>query len=204
MGAHASGDPGYAHSSMRFRPTALILGLALVLTACGPRFALEHSGPQTVAQAGTVEPVAEAPTDLAIPRIGVRSELIDLGLQEDRSVEVPEDPQIAGWYTGGPKPGEVGPAAIIGHVDSHTGAGIFHRLRELRPGDDVHVRRADGSVVSFVVQGIEKHPKDEFPTERVYGNTDTPQLRLITCGGTFDRSERSYTDNIVVYAQLAA
>jgi sortase (surface protein transpeptidase) len=119
-------------------------------------------------------------------------------------VEVPEDPDIAGWYTGGPRPGEVGPAAIIGHVDSHTGAGIFHRLGELRPGDDVHVRRADGTVASFLVERVEQYPKDAFPTERVYGNTDRSELRLITCGGEFDRGERSYTDNIVVYAQSAA
>jgi sortase (surface protein transpeptidase) len=192
---------GMRNNDMRLRPTPLILALALVLTACGPRFALEQPATQSVA---AVETTAEDPTDLAIPRIGVRSELIDLGLQEDRSVEVPEVPDIAGWYTGGPRPGEVGPAAIIGHVDSHTGAGIFHRLGELRPGDDVHVRRADGTVVSFLVERVEQYPKDAFPTERVYGNTDRSELRLITCGGEFDRGERSYTDNIVVYAQSAA
>jgi sortase (surface protein transpeptidase) len=201
MGGHGSSHPGYAHTDMRLRPTPLIVALALVLTACGPRFALEQPATQPVA---AVQPSAADPADLAIPKIGVRSELIDLGLQEDRSVEVPEDPDIAGWYTGGPRPGEVGPAAIIGHVDSHSGAGIFHRLGELRPGDDVHVRQADGTVVSFLVEHVEQYPKDKFPTERVYGNTDRPELRLITCGGEFDRGERSYTDNIVVYAQQRA
>lgn len=157
-----------------------------------------------VPQAAAVETTAPAPTDLAIPSIGVLTEIIDLGLNPDRSVEVPTDAHIAGWYTGSPPPGQLGPAAIIGHVDSYEGPGVFYRLAELRPGAPVHIRRADDSVVTFIVERVEQYPKDAFPTERVYGDTHRPELRLITCGGAFDPAERSYRDNIVAYAVPAA
>jgi sortase (surface protein transpeptidase) len=111
----------------------------------------------------------------------------------------PVDYARPGWYAGGIAPGEVGPAVIAGHVDSARGPAVFYRLRDLKPGDVVEVARGD-QWVKFRVVASERHPKDQFPTDRVYRPTPVPELRLITCGGTFDRNRRSYEDNIVVYA----
>jgi sortase (surface protein transpeptidase) len=111
-------------------------------------------------------------------------------------------PLQAGWYRLGPTPGEVGPAVLLGHVDGNKQKGIFFRLKELVPGDRVTVSRMDGSVVPFVVTKVNQIDKDEFPTQAVYGDTAGPELRLITCGGSFDRAAHSYRDNIIVYAVL--
>ncbi len=145
------------------------------------------------------------PVHLDIPRIGVDTALIPLGLNEDGTVMVPPvDPRApAGWYRHLAAPGEPGPAVLLGHVDSYRGPAVFSRLAELRPGDGLSVRRADGSVVAFVVESVHTHPKSDFPTEAVYGQTDSSVLRLITCGGAFDRAQRTYLSNVVVYAVLA-
>ncbi|MEX1004913.1 MAG: class F sortase [Acidimicrobiia bacterium] len=144
------------------------------------------------------------PIAVMIPRIGVTSDLVDLGLNVDRTIEVPSDYDIAGWYRHRAVPGEPGPGVILGHVDSYTGPAVFFELSTLVPGDTVDVKRSDGSVARFAVSSVEQHGKgvDVFPTERVYGWTDDATLRLITCGGDFDRSSRSYTDNVVVFADL--
>jgi sortase (surface protein transpeptidase) len=144
------------------------------------------------------------PVAVEIPAIGVAADVIDLGLNDDLTLEVPSDFDVAGWYTGRPPPGAVGPAIIVGHVDSRDGPAVFYRLRELAPGDEVLVRREDATTARFTVDRVEQHAKDDFPTAAVYGSTDEKALRLITCGGTFDRGRRSYDDNIVVFASLAA
>jgi Sortase domain len=141
------------------------------------------------------------PVRIEIPAIGVRAPIILLGLNPDRSLEVPEDFDDTGWWSGGSRPGETGPAVIVGHVDSRTGPAVFYRLHELRRGDEVVVVRRDGSRARFTVLGSERYPKDEFPTARVYGRTDGPTLRLITCGGGFDSSTGHYVDNTIVYAR---
>jgi sortase (surface protein transpeptidase) len=115
-------------------------------------------------------------------------------------MEVPGDFQVAGWFTGGPQPGQLGPAVIAGHVDSRTGPAVFYRLRDLRPGDEIRVVRADRRVVRFKIDSLASYAKQSLPSEAVYGATTTPALRLITCAGTFDRSRRSYRDNLVVSA----
>jgi LPXTG-site transpeptidase (sortase) family protein len=112
----------------------------------------------------------------------------------------PTDFAQAGWFAAGPVPGDVGPAVIAGHVDSRTGPAVFFRLEELSPGDTVLVTRSDGRDVEFRVTEVARYPKDDFATEEVYGPTTGAELRLITCGGTFDPSRRSYEDNVVVYA----
>ena len=140
------------------------------------------------------------PVRVEIPSIGVSSPLVRLGLKRDRSMEVPGDFQVAGWFTGGPQPGQLGPAVIAGHVDSRTGPAVFYRLRELRPGDQIRVVRADHRVVRFEVDALASYPKQALPTEAVYGATTAPVLRLITCAGTFDRAQGSYRDNLVVSA----
>ena len=147
---------------------------------------------------------APNPAVIRIPRLGVEASIIPLGLQEDGSIEIPEDPEQAGWWLGGPEPGETGPAVILGHVDSQEeGPAVFFDLRYMKAGDEIHVDRVDGSTVSYVVDFLESHDKDEFPTDAVYGPTEQPTLRLVTCGGDFDFGVRTYEENVIVFASLA-
>ncbi|HEX5620768.1 MAG TPA: class F sortase [Solirubrobacteraceae bacterium] len=155
---------------------------------------------------GTTVPRARRPARpvrVEIPSIGVDASIVPLGLNTDRTLQVPSDFGDAGWWTGGPRPGEPGAAIIAGHVDSYTGPAVFFRLGELGLGAEIVVVRRDGTRGRFRVVGREQYPKDEFPTERVYGRTSDPALRLITCSGTFDRSSGHYLDNTVVYALSA-
>ena len=149
-------------------------------------------------------PLAESlPVTLHIPAIELHAEdLVELGLTPARTLQVPWDYDKAGWYTRGATPGAVGPAVIAGHVDSVSAPAVFHRLHELEPGDTVEILREDGVTAVFTVDEVEQYPKNAFPTEQVYADTEDPQLRLITCGGAFDEVSRSYQDNIVVYATL--
>lgn len=142
------------------------------------------------------------PAQVRVPTIGVDSRLVPLAVDPAGALVPPEDTATAGWFAQGTLPGAVGPAVITGHVDSWSGPGVFFRLRQVAPGDVVLVDRADGSTVSFTVTGVDRYPKEAFPTDRVYAPTSKPELRLITCGGAFDRSERSYEDNVVVSARL--
>jgi sortase (surface protein transpeptidase) len=147
------------------------------------------------------------PTQLEIPAIGVSSSLLHLGLNPDHTVQVPPlaKDSKAGWYTGSPTPGELGPSVILGHVDSaEYGPGVFFKLGALHRGDTVDVTRTDSTVAVFRVDRVASFPKDHFPTLEVYGNTDDAQLRLITCGGKFDFTARSYESNIVVFASLVS
>jgi sortase (surface protein transpeptidase) len=145
------------------------------------------------------------PSSLQIPAIGVSSSLLQLGLNTDQTVQVPplDKDSKAGWYTGSPTPGELGPSLLLGHVDSaEYGPGVFYKLGALHQGDTVDVTRSDSTVAVFRIDRVASFPKDHFPTLEVYGDTDNAQLRLITCGGKFDFSARSYEDNIVVFASL--
>ncbi len=144
------------------------------------------------------------PVYLRIPAIGVHTRLVRLGIEPNGALQVPSDFAVAGWYTGGPSPGEIGPAVIAGHIDSYHGPAVFFRLSALRPGDQVRVSEQDGLVALFQVYAVAQYPKSTFPTETVYANTDGPELRLITCGGTFNTHIRSYQDNVVISAKLVA
>jgi LPXTG-site transpeptidase (sortase) family protein len=153
-------------------------------------------------EAAFERPPPDRPTKVRIASIGVDATIIDLGLNPDRTLEVPEDIRLTGWWTGRSVPGEDGPSIVVGHIDSAAqGAGVFFRLRELDVGDVIHVERSDGSIAEFRVTETELVLKDEFPTEKVYGSTEGSQLRLITCGGSFDRSAGSYLGNLIVYAE---
>jgi hypothetical protein len=145
----------------------------------------------------------QPPVRIEIPAIGVSAAVVRLGLNRDGSMQVPKDFALTGWFTGGPAPGETGPAVIAGHIDSRSGPAVFYRLRELRAGDPVTVARADGTTVRFTVDSVVQYPKRAFPTEAVFGPAPEPLLRLITCGGTFDYFRRSYRDNVVVTARVA-
>jgi sortase (surface protein transpeptidase) len=144
------------------------------------------------------------PARVVIPNIDLAATVVPLGLRPDGSLEVPTDFSLTGWYKDGPEPGEPGPAVIVGHVDGHQTPAVFFRLRDVAPGNQILVETKDGRSVRFVVERVEEHPKEAFPTAAVYGPTTEPALRLITCSGTFDPAARSYRDNLVVFARLAA
>jgi LPXTG-site transpeptidase (sortase) family protein len=146
-------------------------------------------------------PVA-VPVSLSIPAIGVQTRLIRLGLAADGTLQVPTTTAVAGWYTGSPRPGATGAAVIAGHVDSYLGPGVFFRLRQLRPGNLVYVKRADGTLAVFRVIQVRQYAKTQFPTAAVYGPVPDAELRLITCGGVFDYTTRHYLSNVIVSAVL--
>jgi sortase (surface protein transpeptidase) len=143
------------------------------------------------------------PVAIRIPSIGVASSLKALGRNPDGTVEVPNDWDVAGWYEGSARAGAPGPAIVLGHVDSRSGPAVFYRLNELRRGDEVLVKQRGGNEIAFVVERVEQHDKDAFPTHAVYLPTLQPTLRLVTCGGTFDHAIGHYRDNIIVFAHLA-
>jgi sortase (surface protein transpeptidase) len=215
------GAAGRHRARRRLRLTAVRVGLAVVAAGGGllasvlPDAASTASatpaaeGPAagapvppalTVGSTGERTPV---PTRVRVPAIAVDSDLVRLGVDADRVLVPPTDFATAGWFAEGPAPGATGPAVLAGHVDSTAGPAVFFRLRELAPGDEVLVDRADGSTVRFEVTSVDRYPKDAFPTDQVYGPTPRAELRLITCGGEFDAGERSYRDNVVVTAVLA-
>jgi hypothetical protein len=189
-----------------------LLALALLVTGCAAAPAEPSAAPATSprpaeASPGPGQPDPEPvlprgaqPEAVVIPAIGVSSPLVRLGLQPDRRMEVPEDYAVAGWYTGGPRPGDRGPAVIAGHVDSKRGPAVFYRLGELRQGDLIVVGYPGRAEARFRVERTERHPKRSFPTARVYGDTAGPALRLVTCGGSFDRASGHYRDNVIVFA----
>jgi sortase (surface protein transpeptidase) len=142
------------------------------------------------------------PVRIEIPAIGVTSSLDRLGRAPDGAIQEPSGWDVPGWYEPGPRPGDPGSAVILGHVDSKRGPAVFFRLRELRPGDQIDVTRADGSSLRFVVQRTAKFDKQRFPTDEVYYPTLTPMLRLVTCGGQFDATTGHYRSNIIVFATL--
>lgn len=146
--------------------------------------------------------VPGAPVSIAIPSIAVSSDLIGLGLEADRTVEVPQNGDDAGWYELGTSPGQPGSAVILGHVDSVEGPAVFHRLRELVPGAQVRVTLADGAVETFEVSHLETIRNDEFPAQRVYAGTPgRPTLNIVTCGGDYDADSGGYQSNVIAYAE---
>ena len=176
------------HGSPGLRPTGLVAALPVPTGTI--------AAPPVPTQAS---PVAE-PVELTIPEIAVSTRLTHLGLTSSGALQVPPTTAIAGWYTGSSRPGAIGPAIIDGHIDSYQGPGIFFRLVNLRPGDQVYIRRADGTLVVFRVTKVQTYLKDHFPTQAVYGPTPDAELRLITCGGAFDSATGHYLSNVVVYA----
>jgi hypothetical protein len=173
-------------------PTLLAAGLLLViawlLMAIGR---LDHQPhPQTLNSDG--------PTTISIPAIGVHARIVAVGLQADGAMQVP-DPDQVGWYRLGPRPGEGGPAVLIGHV-SYRRPAVFYHLQELRPGDEILIGQRGGVTTRFLVGRLEQHPKTALPTNRIWTKAKRPLLRLITCGGSLDRNTGHYRDNVIVYA----
>jgi sortase (surface protein transpeptidase) len=140
------------------------------------------------------------PTHIQIPAIGVSARIVKLGLNRDKTMETPTNYATTGWYEPGPEPGERGAAVIAGHVDNTNGPAVFFKLGELRRGNVIRIKVADRRTIRFRVTGLERWPKSNFPTKRVFGRTRAATLRLITCGGAFDSATGHYVDNTVVYA----
>ena len=209
---HGAGRPPYARPTGWHRWWAPSLQLATVcglLVAGSAVIDARHAATaaDVAADRGAGASVALAPVrhrvsppvSISVPRLGIRSSLVDLHKNPDGSLQVPRDYARAGWWADGPRPGDSAPAVVVGHVDSQDGPGVFYRLAELRPGDQVQVRRADGRTVVFVVQRVQSAAKRTFPTAAVYSGRQ-PALRLITCGGEFDRSTGHYLSNTIVFA----
>ena len=139
---------------------------------------------------------------LSIPKIGVQSRLVKLGLRANGEMQTPAPP-VAGWFTRGATPGALGPAVIAGHV-TWNGPAVFYRLGSMRRGDEVTVTREDGKVAIFTVSRVAHYSKSRFPSRVVYGPIDHAGLRLITCAGTYDSAKprHKYSDNVVVFARL--
>ncbi|MFI7892666.1 class F sortase [Streptomyces sp. CACIS-1.16CA] len=203
----------------RFRRTAALLtavAACVALAGCSsaepsaatatapPASARDDAGSGPTARSRADETERSAPTEVTIPSIGVRSTLMELGLNADGTVEVPpaEKGMTAGWYRGGSVPGAPGPAVLIGHNDTRFGRAVFHDLKDIREGAEVLVRDGAGKTLRFTVTGKEAVSKKAFPTERVYGPTKGSTLRLITCDGEFD-AEGHPVDNLIVYSDLA-
>ena len=144
------------------------------------------------------------PVRLRIPSLDVDAQVGPVGTMPDGSVEVPARWEDVGWYHSGQRPGEDGPAVLLGHVDSKAGPAVFVRLPQATAGTVVEVIGADGTTTRFRVDRVQSYPKTRFPTDAVYLPALEPQLRLVTCGGAFDRTTGHYVDNVVVYASLLA
>ncbi|WP_328647120.1 class F sortase [Amycolatopsis sp. NBC_00348] len=220
-------EPGGRQADARRRRRALLPALAVVLALTGGGLVwagVTHKPAQApVAAAGsvpapttttpppttgrpptrpTVPLPRSTPVSIQVPSIGVDGSLLSLGLNPDRTVESPKDFSRAGWYDYGPTPGEAGASVILGHIDSYRGPAVFYRLSKLTPGAEIHIGRSDGKTATFTVDALRQYPKSRFPAEDVYGAVEYAGLRLVTCGGEFDRAARSYLDNIVAYAHL--
>lgn len=200
---------------VRYGIGAAALGAALLMLGCAPQNAPAAAPPPVVAPATPTEPSAPArrgPAPLPKPAkvdvkavtitsIGVRATKLEK-LTTDRHgvLEAPKDPDRAGWYADGTVPGQTGPAVIAGHVDSTTGPAVFFDLHKVRKGDRITVQLTDDTSTTYVTDRVLTTPKQGFPTDEVFGPTPDAELRLITCGGPYDRTVGSYVDNTVVFA----
>jgi LPXTG-site transpeptidase (sortase) family protein len=142
------------------------------------------------------------PTELSIPDVAIQTSLLTVGRNADNTIKVPDSYETAGWYKHSPTPGEIGPTIIVGHVDSYRGPAVFWRLSQMQPMQLVKIKRADGQTVTYQVTDVKQFDQNNFPTNEVYGNITHAGLRLITCGGVYNRSTNSYSHNTVVYATM--
>jgi sortase (surface protein transpeptidase) len=178
------------------RAVPVLLALGLLLVIGWLLVAIDRQGQPQPQPGATGRP---GPSTLAIPKLGVKAAIVGVGLEANGAMQTP-DPGQVGWYKRGPKPGDPGPAVLVGHVDTRTGPDVFHRLGRLRPGDELLVGRPDGSTARFLVGRLEQHPKTALPTSRIWTKANRPLLRLITCTGHYDQATRHYRDNLIVYA----
>ncbi|MCX5341081.1 class F sortase [Streptomyces atratus] len=180
---------------------------AAVAPAAVPEVLGSHAAPRPVTpSAPAVGPAMSrsVPTRLQIPSLAVKAPFTKLSIGADGRLNPPppNDSNLVGWFKGGVTPGERGAAIVAGHVDTTTGPAVFLQLQFLKPGSTVDITRADGSVATFKVDSVETFSKAKFPNKRVYSDTPSAQLRLITCGGPYNRKAKHYEDNVVAFAHL--
>jgi hypothetical protein len=197
---------GFAGMSLITGGIVAIL-VALVSQVHAPSPSLSAAG--AIGPGGVHGPVLRQsmPVSVSIPAIGVQSKLLHLGLNRDGTLQVPSlatSANVAAWYKNSVTPGAAGTSVIEGHVDSYHGPGVFFRLGALRPGNQIHVTRADGVTAVFRVTGVRSYAKDEFPARTIYGPANYAALRLITCGGDFDTATGHYLSSVVVFASLVS
>ncbi|MBD0418905.1 class F sortase [Streptomyces sp. TRM S81-3] len=144
------------------------------------------------------------PDRVRIPAIQVDAPITGVGLDAQGWVDAPppEDPDLAGWFTGAVSPGEKGTAVVVGHVDNDEGPAVFYGLGALKKGNTVEIVRRDRKTAVFEIYGVEVFEKKDFPGDRVYASKGAPELRVITCGGGFTE-QNGYEGNVVVFARLA-
>ncbi len=198
-----------------FMPLAVaVFGLGWVESAGGPSVPnaalVVHPSAPPRGDAGTGSRALSrslppaAPTRLLIPSIDVDAPFTDLAVGRSGRLNAPppDDTNLVGWFAAGPSPGERGTAIVAGHLDTKAAPAVFARLSTLSPGDKIRIVREDGTRATFVVDAIDNFPRDDFPDDRVYADTPDAQLRLITCGGSYDHARKRYTENTVVFARL--
>lgn len=192
------------------RRSALVAGVAAGTAACSGRPDKAPGGATGAAVAEAAPPSRPrrgrvvTPRQLTIPTIGVSTSLALLGLNDDRTVEVPTVRGQAGWFRLGPVPGQRGSSVILGHVDSVEGPDVFADLATMRSDDRVQVRLSDDTLVVFEVTGVESFANADFPADRVYaGTTRARELNLVTCGGVYDPDRGGYQSNVVVFTRRA-
>ncbi|MGH3280760.1 MAG: class F sortase [Acidimicrobiales bacterium] len=228
-GHTVSGTPRSRHRTLVMYVAAVLLiagGVSAAVVAASDQQHPPHLHPTTLTALPTPTPAGTAPTDpppgdpvliigptmprsvpthITIPAIGVNHDVRPAGLNPDGTLHTPPLTQVQWpvWYEYSPTPGELGPSVIVGHIDSATaGPGVFFRLGAMKAGDTISVRREDGSTARFIVYKTAEYKKTDFPTHAIYGDTDRAELRLISCGGAFNSADRSYVDDIVIYAML--
>lgn len=146
---------------------------------------------------------ASNPLRMRIPSIGVDALFEEpLGVKANYEIEVPESYETVGWYKYGPSPGEIGPAVVLGHVDSYQGPAVLYSLGQVQVGEKIEIDREDGTTAVFEVERLERHPQSGFPTKEVYSDISYPGLRIITCAGTYNRGVQRYSHNLIVFAKL--
>lgn len=185
---------------------ALVLQLTAAAGAVAGPWALTPAAvavaaePAAVIASSGVTAAAARPVVLSAPALWSGAIALDpLSTGADGSLEVPASADELGWWSAGPRPGAEGAAVVVGHVDLDGRAGVFARLATAAPGTAVVVGRG-ASAVRYRVTSVERYSKADFPADEVYRPTEGSELRLITCGGRFDRSTGHYEDNVVVRA----
>jgi hypothetical protein len=188
---------------------SVVVGLALFSGSIGT-YVVNQPDENPVIPKNTIDPVnvgytlgESAPVRLRIPKMQVDVPFVPLGLASNNEIEVPKGSDEAGWYVYGPTPGELGPAVVLGHVGAIGGGmGVFYYLGQLEPGDKIEIDREDGTTATFQVDKLERYLQSSFPTSLVYGNINYAGLRLITCSGSYDREQKRFDSNLIVFASL--
>ncbi|MFI6015697.1 class F sortase [Streptomyces sp. NPDC051243] len=206
--------PWYRTRAYRLARTAVLtVVLVTVVVRCGgDHDAIAPDGPGGRHAVAAAEPTPpprplprSRPTSVRIPSLGIDAPIAGIGLTGSRELETPpvDDPNLIGWYRGGATPGEQGVAIAVGHRDTTTGRAVFAGLASVKPGKKIEARREDGRTAVYTVDRVKVYDKANFPDKEVYGPTRRPEIRVLTCGGFFDR-QNGYTSNVVVFGHLTA